>query len=73
MLFFVEEGTSFSACETWFNSEFLSDPLHIYQNNHQPLSSAGNAWIAGHGCLDDDVITNRLIAFAPTYQSQVIY
>ncbi|ECC6920968.1 Y4yA family PLP-dependent enzyme [Salmonella enterica] len=57
------EGSSFSACETWFNSEFLSDPLHIHQNSHRPPPTAGKAWIAGHSCLDEDVITNRLISF----------
>ncbi|QFH63185.1 Y4yA family PLP-dependent enzyme (plasmid) [Serratia marcescens] len=56
------EGSSFSACETWFNSEFLSDPLHIRQNSHEPPPAA-KAWIAGHSCLDEDVITNRLITF----------
>lgn len=57
------EGSSFSACETWFGSEFLVDPILI--------STAGDgapvqAWIAGHSCLDDDVLTNRLIEFDTT-------
>lgn len=58
------EGSSFSACETWFASEFLVDPILI------PAEAAGEtpghpfrAYIAGHSCLDDDVITNRLIGF----------
>lgn len=55
------EGSSFSACETWFNSEFLLDPFHIVtkQSKQQPI----RAWIAGHSCLEDDVITHRLILF----------
>lgn len=58
------EGSSFSACETWFASEFLVDPILV------PAVAAGEtpgepfqAYIAGHSCLDDDVITNRLIGF----------
>ncbi|MEY1579427.1 Y4yA family PLP-dependent enzyme [Providencia manganoxydans] len=55
------EGSSFSACETWFNSEFLIDPFHIVTKHakQQPI----RAWIAGHSCLEDDVITHRLILF----------
>ncbi|MBN3857497.1 Y4yA family PLP-dependent enzyme [Paraburkholderia sp. Ac-20340] len=59
------EGSSFSACETWFGSEFLIDPQHV------PLSDAPGrqsgpvrAWVAGHSCLDEDVISNRLIDFS---------
>lgn len=58
------EGSSFSACETWFNSEFLQDPIHL------PCGLAGanddkpcRAYIAGHSCLDEDVITNRFLPF----------
>ncbi len=65
------EGSSFSACETWFASEFLVDPILIDtdENNahgqgcctpHAPV----RAYIAGHSCLDEDVITNRLIHFS---------
>lgn len=57
------EGSSFSACETWFNSEFLIDPIHLRSSNHAQNHSPGKAWIAGHSCLDEDVITNRLISF----------
>ena len=55
------EGSSFSACETWFSSEFLVDPLLIPSGPraHAPV----RAYIAGHSCLDDDVITNRWIGF----------
>jgi diaminopimelate decarboxylase len=59
------EGSSFSACETWFSSEFLVDPVHVSAAagrtvGHRPMQ----AFIAGHSCLDEDVLTNRLIAFA---------
>lgn len=55
------EGSSFSACETWFASEFLVDPLLI-GSGPQPAAPL-KAYIAGHSCLDDDVITNRWIDF----------
>lgn len=67
------EGSSFSACETWFASEFLVDPIHLSpqilprisphsegEEKHEPT----RGWIAGHSCLDEDVLTNRLIEFA---------
>lgn len=57
------EGSSFNACETWFNSEFLIDPLHVFSVKKDTRPVPGKAWIAGHSCLDDDVITNRLIHF----------
>jgi diaminopimelate decarboxylase len=58
------EGSSFSACETWFASEYLVDPILVSRvtseaHHHVPM----RAYIAGHSCLDDDVITNRLISF----------
>lgn len=55
------EGSSFSACETWFSSEYLVDPILISAEHspHKPMQ----AYIAGHSCLDDDVITHRLINF----------
>lgn len=59
------EGSSFSACETWFASEFLVDPIHMsthIDGEHDETPTRG--WIAGHSCLDEDVITNRLIQFA---------
>lgn len=71
------EGSSFSACETWFSSEFLQDPILVPASNAPTasttasteeaggagLSSVFRAYIAGHSCLDDDVLTNRLIGF----------
>ncbi|WP_095120387.1 Y4yA family PLP-dependent enzyme [Pseudomonas sp. Irchel s3f10] len=61
------EGSSFSACETWFASEYLLDPILVStkQQPHAPIQ----AYIAGHSCLDDDVITHRLINFATAPQS----
>ena len=59
------EGSSFSACETWFASEYLVDPIHLSTGRG---SVSTNAYIAGHSCLDDDVITNRLIRFETTPQ-----
>ncbi|ROM46152.1 decarboxylase [Pseudomonas poae] len=56
------EGSSFSACETWFASEYLIDPILISTGQHPPTQT--QAYIAGHSCLDDDVITYRLINFA---------
>ncbi|GLU31276.1 Y4yA family PLP-dependent enzyme [Trinickia caryophylli] len=66
------EGSSFSACETWFSSEFLVDPILISTRTDgihgEPHDRARDdvpvhAWIAGHSCLDEDVLTNRLIRF----------
>ncbi|MGF0237941.1 hypothetical protein ACQR3P_03485 [Rhodococcus sp. IEGM1300] len=61
------EGSSFSACETWFASEYLVDPILI--GTHELPNTPSQAYIAGHSCLDDDVITHRLINFATTPQS----
>ena len=60
------EGSSFSACETWFASEFLVDPILVsaHHNEHEQRDAKPvRAWIAGHSCLDEDVLTNRLIDF----------
>jgi diaminopimelate decarboxylase len=58
------EGSSFSACETWFGSEFLVDPVLITPGRREPRTGGPvRAWVAGHSCLDDDVLTNRLLAF----------
>ena len=58
------EGSSFSACETWFASEFLVDPILVPQHGGpSPVGGHVQAYIAGHSCLDDDVLTNRIIAF----------
>ncbi len=58
------EGSSFSACETWFSSEYLVDPILITSKESKPVPM--QAYIAGHSCLDDDVITHRLINFDTT-------
>lgn len=61
------EGSSFSACETWFVSEFLVDPILVTAGGNgdgdAEQAMPTQAYIAGHSCLDDDVITNRLLAF----------
>ena len=59
------EGSSFSACETWFGSEFLVDPLLVPARREPGVDAAATrCWIAGHSCLDEDVITNRWLSFA---------
>jgi len=67
------EGSSFSACETWFSSEYLVDPILIAQQVSAP--NPIQAYIAGHSCLEDDVITHRLIHFntAPQAGDLLIY
>lgn len=67
------EGSSFSACETWFSSEYLVDPILI--STHTLPHTPTQAYIAGHSCLDDDVITHRLINFgtAPQTGDLLIY
>ncbi|WP_445681868.1 Y4yA family PLP-dependent enzyme [Radicibacter daui] len=62
LVLFVE-GSSFSACETWFASEFLVDPVLVSRARPGTPPAPARAWIAGHSCLDDDVLTNRLIPF----------
>jgi len=58
------EGSSFSACETWFASEFLVDPILVSAHaGSEHAEPPVRAYIAGHSCLDEDVITNRLIQF----------
>lgn len=54
------EGSSFSACETWFNSEFLIEPIHL---TRQKSCRPGRAYIAGQSCLDEDIISYRFIHF----------
>lgn len=54
------EGSSFSACETWFNSEFLVNPIHLAR---RPSGKPGRAYIAGQSCLDEDIISHRFITF----------
>jgi diaminopimelate decarboxylase len=59
------EGSSFSAGETWFASEFLIDPVLLQAETRTNDDTAPvRAWIAGHSCLEEDVITNRRIQFA---------
>ena len=53
------EGSSFSACETWFSSEYLVDPILVKKSEGGRCSS--KFYIAGHSCLEDDVLTNRFI------------
>ena len=58
------EGSSFSACETWFGSEFLVDPIHILASHGRERDAVPTrGWIAGHSCLEEDVMTNRWLAF----------
>jgi diaminopimelate decarboxylase len=61
------EGSSFSACETWFASEYLVDPIVVPAPHSNMRANVGampmRAYLAGHSCLDDDVLTNRLIDF----------
>ena len=59
------EGSSFSACETWFASEFLVDPILLPATPREPDGAGLRAYIAGHSCLDEDVVTNRLLDFRP--------
>lgn len=61
------EGSSFSACETWFSSEYLVDPILI--STKESTNTPIQAYIAGHSCLDNDVITHRLINFSTSPQA----
>ncbi|GAA3067572.1 Y4yA family PLP-dependent enzyme [Rhizobium viscosum] len=57
------EGSSFSACETWFASEFMVDPILLGRSDRAPAGGSFRAYIAGHSCLDEDVLSNRWLAF----------
>lgn len=63
------EGSSFSACETWFASEFLVDPILVPAAARDPDPAPLRASIAGHSCLDGDVVSHRLLAFASAPQA----
>jgi len=58
------EGSSFSACETWFASEFMIDPILLPSDNRERATGNFRAYVAGHSCLDEDVLTNRWLSFA---------
>ncbi|WKA32066.1 Y4yA family PLP-dependent enzyme [Bradyrhizobium roseum] len=57
------EGSSFSACETWFASEFLVDPILVPAMSPPAAARPIRAYLAGHSCLDDDVLSNRWLTF----------
>ncbi|WP_420963898.1 Y4yA family PLP-dependent enzyme [Brucella sp. IR073] len=69
------EGSSFSACETWFASEFLVDPILVPSAKRSGTSKPIRAYLAGHSCLDDDVISNRWLSFpaAPEAGDLLVY
>ncbi len=58
------EGSSFSACETWFASEFMVDPVLLRQNDRARADEPFRGYIAGHSCLDEDVLSNRWLGFS---------
>jgi diaminopimelate decarboxylase len=69
------EGSSFSACETWFGSEFLVDPILIPALLPPVATTPVRGYLAGHSCLDEDVLCNRWLTFpvAPRAGDLVIY
>jgi diaminopimelate decarboxylase len=69
------EGGSFSACETWFASEFLIDPILVPATRAAAQSAPIRAYLAGHSCLDEDVISNRWLTFptAPGAGDLLVY
>lgn len=69
------EGSSFNACETWFNSEFLVDPILISKSLGESEGGKFLAYIAGHSCLSEDVITNRILEFSvlPKEEDLIIF
>ena len=54
-------GSSFSACETWFNSEYLVDPFIIKKRSARKNKIRVNEkyFLFGYSCLEDDVISKR--------------
>lgn len=69
------EGSSFSACETWFASEFLVDPVLVPTAPPSPASNLIRGYLAGHSCLDEDVLCNRWLTFpiAPRAGDLLVY
>ncbi|RCS21751.1 Y4yA family PLP-dependent enzyme [Phyllobacterium salinisoli] len=69
------EGSSFSACETWFASEFLIDPILIPAARSPSTSPPVRAYLAGHSCLGEDVLSNRWLTFpvAPQAGDLLVY
>lgn len=69
------EGSSFSACETWFGSEFLVDPILISARSPLVAAEPVRAYLAGHSCLDEDVLCNRWLTFpiAPRAGDLLVY
>lgn len=69
------EGSSFSACETWFASEFLIDPIVVPAAAEPASAKPFKAYLAGHSCLDEDVLTNRWLDFpsAPRAGDLLVY
>jgi diaminopimelate decarboxylase len=69
------EGSSFSACETWFGSEFLVDPVLVPATSPPVAARPIRAYLAGHSCLDEDVLCNRWLTFpiAPRAGDLLVY
>ena len=69
------EGSSFSACETWFGSEFLVDPVLVPATSPPVAAKPIRAYLAGHSCLDEDVLCNRWLTFpiAPRAGDLLVY
>ncbi|RWP02674.1 Y4yA family PLP-dependent enzyme [Mesorhizobium sp.] len=69
------EGSSFSACETWFASEFLVDPILVPVTPPSAMSKPVRGYLAGHSCLDEDVLCNRWLTFpvAPRAGDLLVY
>ena len=69
------EGSSFSACETWFSSEFLIDPILVPSISPPVAAKPIRAYLAGHSCLDEDVLCNRWLTFpiAPRAGDLLVY
>ena len=67
------EGMSFNACETWFNSEYLVDPIHISKQNND--KNPCRAYVSGSSCLSNDLLSYRYIdfEFPPQYGDLLIY
>ncbi len=54
-------GSSFSASETWFQSDYLCDPilLRFGPRGRAPIKTTPAYYLAGHSCLEDDIIAYR--------------
>lgn len=71
----IVEGNINSLSEQWFGSDFLIDPLLLARQNGRPKTTAGQYFIGGNMCLENDMLATRPIHFSqqPKRGDRIIY